>query len=262
MNQRNPLKAFAFLAVPAALLIISGPVLAQPFQGEGDGPQQRGAHAMGKGHPGGPGQRQGGGRSEMMEQLGLSAEQKQKVKALMEQGKSQSQALNQQLKTKRQAMMQYLQSPNASEATARSMNAEISDIQKNLSELRLKTWFGMRSILTPEQLQKLNQMKGKRPGSHMGQGNEGGGGQGPGRMHQQGQMGPRRGGMAPGQFGPDGDDGSHHGPRPDSGYMPSSGTRIGYLPQEPGFQPEFSRQHHQPGLEPPPAFDEEMGFHP
>jgi Spy/CpxP family protein refolding chaperone len=64
--------------------------------------------------------------------------------------------------------MQYLQSPNANESQARALNAEINDLQRQLSELRLKTWFGMRAQMTPEQIQKLNQMKGQFRG---GQGN-------------------------------------------------------------------------------------------
>lgn len=270
MNQQSPLKALAFLAVPTALLLMSAPVWAEPFQGEGERPPQHGAHSMGKGHPqqvGGPrqqGQRPAR-RSQMMEQLGLSAEQKQKVKALMEQGKGQSKSLNEQLKTKRQAMMQYLQSPNASEAKAKSMNNEINDIQRQLSELRLKTWFDMRSILTPEQLQKLNQMKGKLPGGMGGgSGSFGEGGHRPpgGMMQQHGQMGPRRGSMQHGQFGPGGGE-EGFGPGPDSGFVPqspgfgpASGTRIGYAPNIPEFpQSGTSPNQTHPAPMPEPSGD-------
>jgi len=215
MNQQKPMKAIAFLAT--ALLLMSAPAFAQPSQGGGERPQPRGNHVMGEGRPGqgvanGPGQQQGH-RSGMMEQLGLSAEQKQKVKALMLEGKTQSQTLSQQVQTKRQALMQYLKSSNASESKARAMNAEINDLQKQLSDLRLKTWFGMRSILTPEQLQKLSQMKPK----HSGGMNES---RRPGGMMPQGQMGPRRGGMQPGQMGPGGNQ-EGFGPRSHSGWQAS-----------------------------------------
>lgn len=112
-------------------------------------------------------------RPHIMEQLGLTPEQSQKVKSIKAQGRSQSSALHQQLLTKRQALMKYLQSPGASETQARNMNADINETQRQLSEVRLKTWFAMRSQLTPAQLQKLNQLTPKRSSGPHGGGHGG-----------------------------------------------------------------------------------------
>lgn len=174
MTKRNPMQALAVLAIPAALLLLSVPAQADPFQG-GDAGQsfgsspQSGRHFQQEGPNQQGGQMQGQDRHEqMMQQLGLSPEQRQKIKAIMQQGRTESQALHQQLKAKRQALMQYLQSSDANETRARSLNAEINDIQRQLSELRLKTWFAMRSLMTPEQIQKLGQMKSQFRGGSGG----------------------------------------------------------------------------------------------
>jgi Spy/CpxP family protein refolding chaperone len=224
MTKRNSMQALAVLAIPVALLMLSIPAQADPFQGGGNGGQNFGPppQATGRMQQGGPdgqgGMRQGH-HSQLMQQLGLSQEQSQKIKAMMQQGRSQGQALHQQLKTKRQALMQYLQSPDATESKARALNGEINDIQRQLSELRLKTWFGMRAQLTPEQLQKLGQMKAQFGGGP--EGNRRFGGQN-GRMMQQ-----------RGQYGPGGGNGNSFGHGPDAGFAP----------QGPGFgnSPEFGQ---------------------
>lgn len=182
MINRNPLKAAAFLAVPAALLLMAQPVFAESFWGGQEFGRFGDQHQIAQGPNGGNSQARQERQQQMIQQLGLNPVQAEKVKAIMQQGQDQSKALHQQLRTKRQAMMKYLQSPDANENQARGMNAEINELQRQLSEIRLKSWFAMRSQMTPEQLQKMSQLK--RPGG-------GKGGQRPG-------MGPR------GQFGPGG----------------------------------------------------------
>jgi Spy/CpxP family protein refolding chaperone len=161
-----PLQKLAILSLPLALLLNLLPGLASadpPNQASQGGRMQgRAAHA-----PSSFDER----HQQMIKDLGLSPEQGQKVKSTMEQGRAQSQSLREQLRTKRKAMMQYLQSPNATEAGARNLNNEINDLQRRLSEIRLKTWFSMRSQLNPEQLQKLQAIKAK----HWAQRSNGGG---------------------------------------------------------------------------------------
>lgn len=150
MNNRNPLKALSFLLVPTALLLLSAP-------GYCEGPSAPKASA--------PSEHSGRRHNEneahqaFSKQLGLSPEQSQKVKAIMQEGHQQSQTMKEQLRAKRKALMQYLQTPNASQSQALSMNADINATQRQMSELRLKTFFAMRAQLTPEQLQKLPQLK-------------------------------------------------------------------------------------------------------
>lgn len=149
----NLLKASAFLAIP--LVVLSSPLAswANPGQqGNLKMPPEAKHEFKRPGHP-----------ASLLEQLRLTPEQKEKIRALQMQGHEQSHALHQQLRAKRQSLMQYLQSPDAEEGKAQGLQAEVSDLQSQMSMQRLKSWFQMRSILTPEQKQRLQQLRPQRP---------------------------------------------------------------------------------------------------
>lgn len=105
-------------------------------------------------------------RQEWLKKIGITPEQDQKISALRAQGRQQVEALHTQLRNKKQALFAYLKMPNATEAQARLLNNEINDLQRRLSEIRLKTWFAMRSQLTPEQLARIHELRPKS-GSHV-----------------------------------------------------------------------------------------------
>lgn len=175
MNNRTPFVKAAFLAVPLALMLCPLAGAAAPFGPQsGEYSDMLIAQNQSSANPGKPGVG-ANPHQRFAEELGLSPEQSRKVEAIMAQGREQSRILRQQLKVKRQAMMQYLQSSSASEPQARTLNADINDLQRQLGEVRLKTWFAMRSQLTPEQLEKLKALKARHrenksggPGSHQG----------------------------------------------------------------------------------------------
>lgn len=154
MHNRTPFKKLAFWAVPLALMFCSTLEMAFAYETDGitgqlisEGPPSKSSVDT---------------HGQMERELGLNPEQAQKVSATMQQGRAQSAALRQQLKAKREAMMRYVQSPDATEAGARSLNAEMNELQRQLGEIRLKTWFSMRSQLTPAQLEKLKALKAQR----------------------------------------------------------------------------------------------------
>jgi len=101
-----------------------------------------------------------------LSQLDLSKEQSQKIKTIMAGGHKQSQALKSQLHAKKRGLMQYLQSPDANLNQALSQNNDINGMQRQLGELRLKTFFAMRAQLSPEQLQKLQHLQKERMSKH------------------------------------------------------------------------------------------------
>lgn len=107
-----------------------------------------------------------------LSQLNLSKEQSKKVDSMMQEAHKQSQALKEQLHTKRHALMQYLQSPEANQDKALGMNNEINTLQRQLGELRLKTFFAIRGQLTPEQLQKLQHLQKERMAQHSPRGSQ------------------------------------------------------------------------------------------
>lgn len=148
---RSLWKALAFLAIPGMLLMAWPACHADPASQNSARNSEAVRAEWAERH------------EQMARQLGLTPEQQKKFQTLRQQGRSQSQAQRQQLRSKRQALMQYLRTPQAMEARALQMQAEVNDLQKQMSEQRIKAWFQMRETLTPEQLQKLGQLKPKRP---------------------------------------------------------------------------------------------------
>lgn len=119
-----------------------------------------------------------------MQQAGISQDQISAIKALMQQNRTQAQALHQQLRQKKQAMMEYVKSPDAKEGQALHMLNDVNALERKVSELRMKTFFAMRSKLTPEQWQKMQtlreQQMQQRRQMHGGQNGFGGGPNGQG----------------------------------------------------------------------------------
>ena len=226
------MKALAILAVPlAATVVLSAPALAEPFmqtdpagysqdfpdapdQGTSDfGPNSfgppdqdeldRNSVAQQRQTERGGSRRQGGGQGQgrsqegkgFMDSANMTAEQREQIKAIMQQGKSQNAGVQNQIKAKRTALMNYMQTPDASEAKARAMMNELHNLQKQASEQRLKTYFQMRGKLTPEQRKNLKFMADGEGGP--GSGGPGGGGP-RGGMRGKGGEG-QSGGFQPGQ---------------------------------------------------------------
>lgn len=123
-------------------------------------------------------EKEGHGFQNMIQKLDLSPEQSQKVNLIMQRGKQQGQALHQTIRKKRQDLMRYLHAPDSTESQAMAMNSEINAMQRQMSELRLKTWFAMRAIMTPEQRQKLQKLRASGLKHHNEHKTEGESGQG------------------------------------------------------------------------------------
>jgi Spy/CpxP family protein refolding chaperone len=98
-------------------------------------------------------------------QLKLSPKQTEAIQAIGQEGRQKSEGLKNQLRTKRHALMQYLHTNNAALSPALALNNEVNQIQQQIGELRLKTFFAMRSQLTPEQLQQFQKLKARFPQS-------------------------------------------------------------------------------------------------
>lgn len=222
------------------------------FQGRGQGGPQPGLH-------GGPG---GGGLPPMIRNLGLTDEQMTKLKTTQQESMAEARKIQQQARERRKALMEYIASPEAKEEKASVMQRELNENLEALAQLRLRSWFKMRSILTPEQLQKLvserkQRMQQMRPGQQQsGGGQMGGPGSrrfGPGGLNPQGfgqggfgqrrgpggsgqwRQGPGRGNGNQGQWGPPPDDFEHppEGPPPEQeGWMPD-----GMPPERPHAYP-------------------------
>ena len=105
------------------------------------------------------GERSGEGREKMrekmMSELGITPEQQAELKA----SKAKGETLHKQVQEKRRALMEYMASPEATENQALSKSRELANLQQQLGDLRIKTWFEIKGKLTPEQEAKMREMR-------------------------------------------------------------------------------------------------------
>jgi len=96
-----------------------------------------------------------GGPERMYKELGLSQEQKDKLKARREADKEQDKALREQLRTKMKTLHDEIAKPETDRAAVDQEVAEINEIKGQLFSRRIDGLFRMKEVLTPEQFTKL-----------------------------------------------------------------------------------------------------------
>jgi periplasmic protein CpxP/Spy len=94
----------------------------------------------------------------MMNQLGLTADQKQKIDAIMQASKAQADPIMQSMREKKTALMQYLFTPQATKEQALCKAKEISDLKYQLEGVFIDGILKAKCILTPAQQQKFLQL--------------------------------------------------------------------------------------------------------
>lgn len=92
----------------------------------------------------------GRGMERIMQQLNLTPEQSEQIKAIKEQSKTQTQALMQQMQTSREEMRSLLASDSSPEQL-REQHQTVQNLHQELSTNRFETMLEMREVLTPEQ---------------------------------------------------------------------------------------------------------------
>ncbi|MFH0985354.1 MAG: Spy/CpxP family protein refolding chaperone [Candidatus Omnitrophota bacterium] len=115
---------------------------------------------------GGKGGKQGKGPKfeEMMKDLKLTPEQKEKLKAQREAQKESNKAAREQMKTKMEALHAAIEKPGATRADVAGLVGEVNALKAQMFAQRIDGVFAMKEILTPEQFAK---MEAKRK-EHMG----------------------------------------------------------------------------------------------
>jgi Spy/CpxP family protein refolding chaperone len=96
------------------------------------------------------------------ESLGLSPEQRAQMKALREEFRGKQSGVRDQIKAKREAIRQELDGTNPDRARAEAIIKEISVLEQQMEMNRVDEILKIRSILTPEQFQKLHQLHEKK----------------------------------------------------------------------------------------------------
>ena len=102
------------------------------------------------------------GKEKMEKELGLSVEQREKMKALREEFSGKQRDLGDQVKAKRDALRAELDGEDPDRVKVTALVGDVSDLQKQMMINRMDNVFKVREILTPEQFKKLREARAKR----------------------------------------------------------------------------------------------------
>jgi len=130
--------------------------------GRSGGAEQGGAFGQGAGRrPGAAGGLGGGGAAGRrltaidFKKLGLSDEQKQRIRDMRSKNSGRARDLRQTLRDKRGEMRDLMFDPNATEAQIRGKLREVSRMQDQMENMQIDDFLSLRSVLTPEQRRHL-----------------------------------------------------------------------------------------------------------
>jgi len=123
------------------------------------------------------GRRNGQGKGQWLQQLNLTPEQQQRIRAIREDAKANNEGLRQQMQQARE-QMRSLSASNASDNELRQHHQQVQALQQQMSNQRFETLLKIRAELTPEQraqmAQLMEQRKGQRGNRRARQGENGG----------------------------------------------------------------------------------------
>lgn len=98
----------------------------------------------------------------MATELGLSAQQKQDIKAVFQKDRAQFLPLIQQLKSEHRSLRSLVHAGTVDDAAIRAQSAKVAAIQADLAVQRAHMGQEVRKLLTPEQVQKLKAFQAKQ----------------------------------------------------------------------------------------------------
>ncbi len=142
------IRTFTACLVAITLLTAAPLALAQPAQGSG---------------PEGAGEcSRGGARAGFLEQLDLTDEQKERMKEQRKANREKMKELMGSLRNERNALRDELKKPDASMDSVAGTVAKMKTVQSEMIDQRVNGFLTMKEILTPEQFQKLLELKEQR----------------------------------------------------------------------------------------------------
>lgn len=105
--------------------------------------------------------------AKILDQLNLTAEQRQKIQAIKQASREEAKQHHQKMRSERQAFEDYIFSPNANQQTAEAKVDGFSRDMSEMGKLRVRTLFKMKAVMTPEQFQKFGQLQKERRAAKM-----------------------------------------------------------------------------------------------
>ena len=119
------------------------------------------ASAQPHGHGGGEHRGMHGGFAGLG-QLGLSDDQRQEVRKIMDLHKAERQAIGQRLRDARRAQEEAVTAVPVDEAAVRTRSAELAKVESDAAVLRAKVHAEVYNVLTPEQQEKAKALRAER----------------------------------------------------------------------------------------------------
>ena len=95
-------------------------------------------------------------------QLGLSDDQRQEVRKIMDLHKAERQAIGQRLRDARRAQEEAVTAVPVDEAAVRTRSAELAKVESDAAVLRAKVHAEVYNVLTPEQQEKAKALRAER----------------------------------------------------------------------------------------------------
>lgn len=154
MNNRSLILS-SVLAASILGLTATGPVIAAPEGGPGDG--QRAGY-------GGHGWHREGGMPRMFDRLDLTQEQRDKIEQIMDENKQVRQEKTKALWDNRKALRDQAMAENYDAHRVQELADQQAKLQADLTVMRTESFHRIYSVLTPDQKQKLAEMKEQRKG--------------------------------------------------------------------------------------------------
>lgn len=147
-------KAFGFVLVLALVVLGTAVYAASPDRGPANaaGPGIQGDCMHGRGMQGEPAHHRLGSY------LNLSKEQQEKVRDVWNRFKTDTRDLRYDMMERRVEMRRLFTDPKADQASLLAKEKEMAGLRQKLMERRAQAALEWRGILTPEQIQKLDQM--------------------------------------------------------------------------------------------------------
>ena len=97
-----------------------------------------------------------------LRQLGLSDEQRQEVRRIMELHKAERQAIGERLREARRAQSEAVMAVPVDESAVRARSAELAKVETDAAVLRARMHAEVYTVLTPEQQEKAKALRAER----------------------------------------------------------------------------------------------------
>lgn len=108
------------------------------------------------------GRRGKGGMKKIFQQLNLSSEQQERIKAIRQESKESNSSLHQEMMQAKEEMNKLMATSNTSDSELRQQHEKIQSLKQQLGNKRFETMLKIRQVLTPEQRTKMAELTQQR----------------------------------------------------------------------------------------------------